>query len=120
MGKIKLGNGLNIENVMFGSTQIQKVYMGTTLIFPDCSLDVIGWDNSSNTWKPIQLWHGESSLDLYHNGIGTYPNIGDMIVTGINPTTPFNSNTFYWYEMNQGYYYLTNTSGVITDKSFVY
>lgn len=120
MGNIKLSNGLNIENAMFGSTQIQKIYMGTTLIFPDCTLDIIGWDNITG-WKPITLYRSSdnTSLALFHNGTGAYPIVGDTIATALNPTTTLNGaspNGEVWYEPNEYYYYIINGNGVITQK----
>jgi len=128
MGKVKLGNGLNIEDVKLGSTQITKIYMGTEQIFPDCSLDVIGYDNLGSlvaitlyTFNPT-TYVLVGTYNLFHNGVNGVISVGTVISTSSTGSPVFDgtvigSNLGYldvdnYY--NSGTQYSINSLGVVT------
>jgi hypothetical protein len=123
MGKVKLGNELNIENVLLGTGQVSKIMMGTVQIFPDCTLDVIGWDNSG-TWVPVTLYsHVEESqytttqLNLFHNNIGGALIVGAVVSESNTGIPVFNGSGLFITD--QSSYYTSGTSYVINSVGVV-
>lgn len=128
MGNIKLGNGLNVEDLKLGTTQILKAYMGSTQIFPDCTLNVIGYDNLGSlttitlyTFNPT-TYTLVGTYNLYHNGVNGVIAVGTVISTNSSGTPVFDGtiigsnlgyldvNNYY----NSGTQYSINSLGVVT------
>jgi hypothetical protein len=123
MGKVKLGNELNIENILLGTGQVSKIMMGTVQIFPDCSLDVIGWDNSG-TWVAVTLYshdaqYNTTQLNLFHNNIGGALIVGAVVSESNTGIPVFNGSGLFITDQSSyytgGMSYVVNASGVVTD-----
>lgn len=93
-----IGNN-QITDVQLGTTDIAKVYLGTTLIWERISLTAF----SISTLGTTQVNACDETADTtrYHDGAGSYPVNGDFVYTDSGGSNPFDGNN-EWFKIGDG------------------